>query len=106
MEDYTAAIVSFENFMQDNIGTSLKEEALYYKFMASNDLALKSVIQKKEKRLNDAQRVFEKFKKSFPESEKLKELNNLIQNIEKEQLRIKESIANIKVTNTNNTNGL
>jgi outer membrane protein assembly factor BamD len=106
MEDYTSAIVSFENFMQDNIGTSLKEDALYYKFMASNDLAIKSVFIKKEKRLKDAQSVFEKFKKSFPKSEKLEGLIELNQNLEKELKTIQDQIANIKVTNTNNTNGL
>ena len=106
MEEYTAAIVSFENFMQDNIGTSLKEEALYYKFKASNDLALKSIIQKKEKRLIDAQNVYEKFKKSFPESKRIEELNDLNENLTKELKIIKGLIANIKVTNTNKSNGL
>ena len=106
MEDYGAAIVSFENFIQDNIGTSLKEEALYFKFKASNDLAIKSVIQKKEKRINEAQNIYEKFKKSFPESNRLEELNELNENLGKELKITKELIANIKVTNTNNTNGL
>ena len=106
MEDYTAAIVSFENFMQDNIGTSLKEEALYYKFKASHDLALKSILQKKENRIIDAQIVFEKFKKSFPKSERLEELNDLNENLTEELKITKGLIANIKVTNTNKTNGL
>jgi outer membrane protein assembly factor BamD len=106
MEDFTAAIVSFENFMQDNIGTSFKEEALYYKFKASNDLALKSILQKKEKRLIDAQIVYEKFKKSFPESKRMEELNDLNENLIKEFKITKGIIANIKVTNTNKSNGL
>jgi len=106
MEDYTAAIVSFENFMQDNIGTSLKEDALYYKFKASHDLALKSILQKKEKRLNDAKFVYEKFKKSFPESKRVEELNGLNDDLTKELKITKELIANIKVINTNKSNGL
>ena len=106
MEVYTAAIVSFENFMQDNIGTSLKEEALYYKFKASNDLAIKSIWKKKEKRLNDAQIVFEKFKKNFPESKRMEEMNGLNENLKKELIITKELLTNIKVTNTNNTHGL
>tara|TARA_R110002073_G_scaffold40547_1_gene114818 strand:- start:27366 stop:28214 length:849 start_codon:yes stop_codon:yes gene_type:complete len=105
VEDYTAAIVAFENFLQDNIGTSLKEEALYYKFMASNDLAVKSVLYKKEKRLNDAVLAYDKFKKSFPNSDKMEALNSIYEDLEKELQQTKELIGNITTKNTKN-NGL
>ena len=101
VEDYTAAITAFENFLQEHIGSKLKEDALYYKFKASNDLAIKSVIQKKEKRINDAFNIHDKFLKNFPESEKVKELTTLRKNLEEELKQTKELIENLK-NNTNN----
>lgn len=101
IEDYTAAVASFENFLQDHIGSKFKEDALYYKFKASNDLAVKSVLQKKEKRINDAFAIHDKFFKNYPESEKMIELTALHENLEKELKLTKELIENFK-NNTNN----
>ena len=104
IEDYRAAIAAFENFSQDHIGSSLKEEALYYKFKASNDLAINSVIQKKEKRLNDAVSVYNKFIKNYPDSKRTKELIALNENLAKEIKQTKELIDSFK--NNTNDNGL
>ena len=101
IEDYTAAIAAFENFLQDHIGSKFKEDALYYKFKASNDLAVNSVVQKKEKRINDAFAIHDKFLKNYPESEKMKELTTLHEILEKELKQTKELIENFK-NNTNN----
>ena len=101
IEDYTAAIAAFENFLQDYIGSKFKEEALYYKFKASNDLAINSIDQKKEKRINDAFAIYDKFLKNYPESEKMKELTTLHEILEKELKQTKELIENFK-NNTNN----
>ena len=87
--------------MQDHIGSKFKEDALYYKFKASNDLAVKSVLQKKEKRINDAFAIHDKFFKNYPESEKMIELTALHENLEKELKLTKELIENFK-NNTNN----
>ena len=96
-----AAIAGFENFLQEHIGSKLKEDALYYKFKASNDLAINSVIQKKEKRINDAFAVHDKFLKKYPESNKIKELASMHKNLDKQLKDIKEQIQNFK-NNTNN----
>lgn len=101
IEDYSAAIAAFENFLQEHIGSSLKEEALFLKFKASNDLAIKSVLSKKEKRINDAVAVHGKFVKKYPESSKLKEMTVILENLSKELLETKEQIENFK-NNTNN----
>jgi len=101
IEDYTAAIAAFENFLQDHIGSKFKEDALYYKFKASNDLAINSIDQKKEKRINDAFTIYDKFLKNYPESEKMKELKTLREILEKELKQTKELIENFK-NNTNN----
>ena len=105
IEDYKAAIMSFDNFVLDHIGSSYKEDALYYKFKAANDLAIKSVLSKKEKRLKVAIAAQAKFKKNFPDSEKMKEVTKLNDNLNKELIETKELIQKIK-NNTVTSNGL
>lgn len=104
--DYNAAIVAFDNFLIEYLGSSLKEDAMYYKFKASNDLAINSVLFKKEKRLNDAITAYEKFKKNFPESKYMKEVTKDFSNLNKELTTTKEQIEKLNITNTTVTNGL
>jgi len=74
LEKYTAAIVSFDNFLEDFPGTTYKEEVYYYKFKTAFDLGMKSVEKKKGERLKNALGFFRKLKKSFPNSRYLKEI--------------------------------
>jgi len=101
IEDYSAAIAAFENFLQEHIGSSLKEEALFLKFKASNDLAINSVLSKKEKRITDAFAVHGKFLKNYPDSDRLKEMSSIIESLNKELVETKQQIENFK-NNTNN----
>lgn len=78
MGDYISAVTSFDNFLSEYLGSSFKEQALYYKFMASYELAMNSYLYKKEVRLDEALKAHEKYKRSFPESENLKETEKLI----------------------------
>lgn len=82
--DYIAAIVAFDNLLSDYLGTSYKEEALYFKFKAAYELAIKSYIAKKEERLTNAIKIHERFKRSFPNSEYLKETDKLSTNLKEE----------------------
>jgi len=83
-KDYIAAIVAFDNLLAEYLGTSFKEEAMYYKFKSAYDLGINSYFTKKEIRLNDAIKSHQRFKKSFPNSEYLKETQELEQNLTKE----------------------
>ena len=83
-EDYIAAIAGFDNLLGDYLGTSYKEEAMYLKFKSANNLAVNSYILKKEERLNDAIKIHERFKRSFPKSEYLSETEELLQNLNNE----------------------
>ena len=65
---YKAAIVAFDNFLSDNLGTSFKEDALYYKSKAAHDLAVKSVLDKKEERIKDALKAIDRLEYNFAES--------------------------------------
>jgi outer membrane protein assembly factor BamD len=83
-EDYISAIAAFDNFLGEFLGTSLKEEALFLRFKSSYELAANSYYLKKEARLKEAVKAFEKFKKNFPNSEYIKESEKLITNTKEE----------------------
>lgn len=101
-EKYKASIVAFDIFIEDNFGTQYKEEALAYKFLASYELGINSVFSKKEERLNDAVLAYNRFQKSFPESDRLKEkgFTDLFDEVNKELIKTKEELEKFK------TNGL
>lgn len=81
MNDYIAAIASFDNLMNDYVGTSYDEQAMYYKFKAAYELAMNSYISKKEDRINNALKTFERFKRNFPKSSYLAEIQQLDTNL-------------------------
>jgi len=82
--DYIAAIVAFDNLLEDYLGTSFKEEALYFKFKSAYELAINSFYTKKEERLSDAVKMHERLKRSFPNSKYLEETEKLLTNVTEE----------------------
>jgi outer membrane protein assembly factor BamD len=54
ISDYKAALIALDNFIADFPGTSLKEEALYYKLDSAYNLAINSVPSKMQERLDNA----------------------------------------------------
>lgn len=84
IEDYKAAIVAFDNLTSDYLGTIYREEAMFLRFKASNDLALKSVILKKEERINNAIKAHQKLKRNYPSSKYLEEANKMLDVLNKE----------------------
>ncbi len=82
---YKAAITAFNNFLIDHPGSKFTEEALYYKFKAMAELALNSVTSKKENRLRQAENQLSNFKKKYPDSIYLKELNKINKKIQSEK---------------------
>ncbi|MCB0475020.1 MAG: outer membrane protein assembly factor BamD [Flavobacteriaceae bacterium] len=94
-ENYKAAVVAFDTFLEDNFGTSYKEDAMGYKFMAAYQLGMKSVFVKKEERLNDAIAMYKRFEKEFPQSDKLKQFASLYDNLNKELISTEELQAKI-----------
>lgn len=84
IQDYKAAIVAFDNLIADYLGTVYREEAMYLRFKASNDLALNSVITKKEERLNNAIKAYQKLKRNYPNSKFLEESDKMLEELNKE----------------------
>ena len=70
--------------LSDNPGSIYREDALYYKFEASTNLAMNSFDYLKKERLNDAKAAYVTFKKYFPESKYVKDANKTLEKVEKE----------------------
>lgn len=87
--NYRAAIVAFDNLLSDYLGTQFKEEALYYRLKAAHDFVMKSTQRRKEKRIKDAVKAYDKLKRNFPKSKFLKDADKMLSalNKEKEQLK-------------------
>lgn len=81
IQDYTAAINAFDIFVSDYLGTSFREEALYYRFLAAYDLSVKSVFSKKEARLKDALKSYERLKRNYPESTFLEDSDKIVEDL-------------------------
>lgn len=83
--NYKAAIVAFDNLLEDYLGTSYKEEALYYRLKASHDYAVKSTVRRKAERIKIAESAYEKLKRNFPESKYLKESDEMLAKLQEEK---------------------
>ena len=89
--NYKAAIVTFDNLISEYLGTSLKEDALYYRFKAYHDLVLVSTIRKKEQRIEDAIAAHEKLVRNFPDSKYISETEKMLSNIKNERQKLVKS---------------
>jgi outer membrane protein assembly factor BamD len=84
IQDYIAAVTAFDNFITDYLGSSLKEEAMYYKFKAAYELGMNSYILKKEERLKNAIKAQERLEKNFLKSEYIEETKKLKEDLNNE----------------------
>ena len=89
--NYRAAITAFDNLLSDYLGTEFKEEALYYRLKAAHDFAMKSTLRRKEARLKDAIKAYEKLKRNFPESKFIKDSDKMLAAIQQEQKQFGKS---------------
>jgi len=94
-ERYKAAIQAFDTFNEDHLGSEFKEESYYYSFKSAYELGMKSILSKKEERISEALLSHRKFQKTFPESEKLKEVDQLGVKLQEELIKTKELLATV-----------
>ncbi|MDN3494013.1 outer membrane protein assembly factor BamD [Winogradskyella bathintestinalis] len=73
IRDYQASIKSFNNFLLEFPGSTLRGDAFYYRFVASYNLAVYSVEYLKEVRIKEANDYYQSLKKSYPNSEYLED---------------------------------
>ena len=94
ISDYPASVKSFDNFVFDFPGSSLREEALFYKFDSAYKLAINSrevkitpgggIIRLKKNRLEEAKEYYEAFKKAFVNSKYIDEVDKMALVLEEE----------------------
>ncbi|WP_246296844.1 outer membrane protein assembly factor BamD [Winogradskyella vidalii] len=84
ISDYKASIKSFNNFLLEFPGTSLRSEALYYRFDSAYNLAILSVDYLKEERLSEALSYYERFQKTAPNSEHSEEAARMKEELQQE----------------------
>ena len=83
-ENYKAAVYAFDNFLSDNLGSSLKEEALYIKSKAAYSLAINSVSKKKEVRIKNALKTMKRLDYNFKNSKHKAEIEKLRKHLKQE----------------------
>lgn len=84
MEDYQAAIVSFENMLKDYPDTDFKEEILYKIIKSYYNYATKSITEKKKERYELAVKAYFDFVSLYPESKYFKEVQAMKDKVTKE----------------------
>ncbi len=75
ISDYQSSIKSFDNFLLQFPGSSFREEAMFYRFDAAYKWAINSTERRKEGRVNNAKAYYNSFKKSFPNSKHISEID-------------------------------
>ncbi|WP_159802089.1 outer membrane protein assembly factor BamD [Flavobacterium sp. MK4S-17] len=85
--DYKAAVKALDNFIIDYPGTPYKEDALFYKYDSSYQLAINSVANKMEERLNLAKANYAALMKFNSETKYKKQADEMLARINTELQR-------------------
>lgn len=84
IRDYKSAINAFDNFISSYPGTPFREDALYYKFLSSYEIATNSVYYKKLDRLKELQSIYDIIKRYYPETLFIDDLDKKMERAAKE----------------------
>ncbi len=84
MEDYQAAIVSYENMLKSYPDTDFKEEILFKIIKSYYNYAMKSIPEKKKERYESAVKAYFDFKSTFPQSKYFEEVENMKEKVTRE----------------------
>lgn len=82
--DYKASVKSFNNFLLEFPGATLRGEAFFYRFHAAYNLAILSVDYLKEERLKEAISYYNALQKAYPGSEYLEEATEMKEKLQQE----------------------
>lgn len=80
--EYKASMVALDNFVSDYPGTPYKEDALFYKYDSAYQLAINSVPDKMEERLNIAKTAYTSLIKFKPDTKHKKLADEMFARIE------------------------
>jgi len=94
LKDYQAAAASFKILVEDYPESKDIERAYFYIVMANKLFADNSYTSKKEDRYENALEEYQIFKKKFPESGYMKDLEKVVQSAQKELDKLESSREN------------
>jgi outer membrane protein assembly factor BamD len=94
IRDYAAAIKAQDNFVGSFPGTKFREEALVVKFNAAYEIAINSVLTKKQSRLEELQQQYDAILRYYPETFFLEELDRKMEVVQKERNLLTENQSN------------
>ena len=78
---YKAAVIAFDNMIEDFPNSHFLEDMYYFHFESSYELAINSVLEKKEERLANASKSYINFVDLFPDSERLRGMESKYQRV-------------------------
>ena len=84
LSDYEASIKSFDNFIFEFPGSSLREDALFYRLDSAYQLAMNSVVYKQQSRLEAAKSYHSSFKNNYSNSKYTEDVDIMLIEIEKQ----------------------
>ncbi len=84
MEDYRAAIVSYENLLEDYPDTEYRQEILYNIIRSYYEYALKSIREKQKERYESAVKAYLDFVDQYPESEYFDDVQKMRERVQQE----------------------
>ena len=95
LDRYKAAIRAFNNYLVDYPGSYLKEKALFYRFKATADLALKSVESKKEERLKTAIGYYQNFVQKSKDEDLKAKAKKVFDKLQKTLNELQKNVATV-----------
>lgn len=84
IRDYRSAIKAFDNFIISYPGTPFREDALYFKFLSSYEIATNSIITKKIERLKGLNSIYKTILRYYPETLYLEDIDDKMKRVDKE----------------------
>jgi outer membrane protein assembly factor BamD len=94
MEDYEAAIATYDNVMKDYPDTEFKEEILFKILKSYYHFASNSISAKQEERFQSALDAYNELMFQFPETLYKKEADNIFKNIQKKVSNLEMTLNN------------
>ena len=89
IRDYKAAIRALDNFIASYPGTPFREDALYFKFLSSFEIATNSIYTKKLERLKGLKDIYSTLLRYYPET-------LFIDDVEKKMMQVNKEISTLE----------
>ena len=96
IRDYKAAIRALDNFIASYPGTPFREDALYFKFLSSFEIATNSIYTKKLERLKGLKDIYSTLLRYYPETLFIDDVEKKMKQVNKEISTLEQPITSTK----------